>query len=603
MDATSRLFVQDLPPHCDETALRKHFSEYGVTDVQIPRRKTDKKKGRGFAFVGLESADAAKRAAKALNGAYWRTSKLRVAPAAKRRAPEVPKPPPKKKAKKVAPPPKERLAPTKRERFLELSGIKQEAPVAEDAPVERSEEAYDDQLDDLAYLKSKQDDAVAEESDGDDDDGNARVFLSNIPYGAGEEKIETLCEKYGSVSEVHLPIDSKSRKRKGFGFVTYVLPSDADRCVEGLHGSAFEGRVLTAKRAEMRPADHAPIRRTFADKRADERKQKASTEDQSREFISASAAQDAAAERAGASKAQLFDPTSSDAAVASTLAESAAQNEARTYFSTKGYALDASSKSRTALLVKNLPASTSVQDVRTLFAQSGVVNDVLLAPSHTSAIVEFEQPSEARTALKKLAYRAFDGTPLYVGWAPCKNEDSDEDVETSTIYVKNLAFSTTTQDLERHFGRAGTVRSVVFPGSADEGFANRGFGFVEFSSATDAAKALSLTELNGRTLVIESSKVSKKAASSSKKQSKLIVRNLAFAASQSDVRDLFGTFGPLKNVRVPKRYDGRARGFAFVEFERASDASSARRALGAAHLYGRHLVIDWADADDAKGVS
>ena len=600
-DGTSRLFVQDLPPHCDESALRKHFAEYGVTDVQIPRRKSDKKKGRGFAFVGLESADAAQKAVKALNGAYWRTSKLRVAPAAKRKAPEVPKPPPKKKAKKAVPPPKERLAPTKRERFLELAGIKQEAPVAEEAP-EKCEEAFDAGLDDLAYLRSKQDDVVADESD-EDDDGNARVFLSNIPYGASEEKIERLCERYGSVSEVHLPIDAKSRKRKGFGFVTYVLPSDADACVEGLHGAAFEGRVLTAKRAEMRPADHAPIRRTFADKRAEERKQKAATEaPSSREFVSASAAQDAAAERAGASKAQLFDATRSDAAVASTLAESAAQTEARTYFSTKGYALDASTKSRTALLVKNLPASTSVDDVRTLFAQSGVVNDVLLAPSRTSCIVEFEQPSEARTALKKLAYKAFDGTPLYVGWAPSRNEDSDDDVETSTIYVKNLAFSTTTHDLERHFGRAGKVRSVVFPGKADDGFANRGFGFVEFSRATDAAKALSLTDLNGRTLTIEASRVSKKAASSSKKQTKLVIRNLAFAATQSDVRDLFGTFGPLRNVRVPKRYDGRARGFAFVEFERPQDAASARRALGAAHLYGRHLVIDWAENEGA-GVS
>ena len=59
---------------------------------------------------------------------------------------------------------------------------------------------------------------------------------------------------------------------------------------------------------------------------------------------------------------------------------------------------------------------------------------------------------------------------------------------------------------------------------------------------------------------------------------------------------------PLKNVRVPKRYDGRARCFAFVEYEQASDAYSARRALGAAHLYGRHLVIDWAENEGA-GVS
>ena len=113
------------------------------------------------------------------------------------------------------------------------------------------------------------------------------------------------------------------------------------------------------------------------------------------------------------------------------------------------------------------------------------------------------------------------------------------------------------------------MRSVVFPGDKDEGLRTEVMDLSNFQSATDAAKALSLTELNGRTLVIESSKVSRKAASSSKKQSKLIVRNLAFAASQSDVRDLFGTFGPSKSVRVPKRYDGRARGFAFVEYERA----------------------------------
>ena len=80
----------------------------------------------------------------------------------------------------------------------------------------------------------------------------------------------------------------------------------------------------------------------------------------------------------------------------------------------------------------------------------------------------------------------------------------------------------------------------------------------------------------------------------------MVVRNLAFAASERDVRDLFGTFGPLKTVRVPKRYDGRARGFAFVEFIQASDALNARRALGAAHLYGRHLVIDWADGEDER---
>ena len=94
-----------------------------------------------------------------MNGAYWRTSKLRVAPAAKRKAPQPPAPPPTKKKKVQKPPQQERRTQTKRERFLELSGVKAPAPaaVAEAEATEKCEEAYDDSLDDLAYLRSKRD--------------------------------------------------------------------------------------------------------------------------------------------------------------------------------------------------------------------------------------------------------------------------------------------------------------------------------------------------------------------------------------------------------------------------------------------------------------
>lgn len=610
-DGTSRLFVQNLPPHCDEQALRKHFAAYGVTDVSIPRHKTDKKKGRGIAFVGLASAEAAQKAAKFLDGAYWRTSKLRVSSAEKRKdekrksARPVP---PAKRAKVTAAPEKPRLRQTRRERFMELSGVSvAAAPVVAEAVPEPSAEAFDAGLDDLAYLKSKQDAPPEEEAESDgEDDANARVFLANLPFDAPEEAIEALCEPYGAVSEVHLPIDKTTRQRKGFGFATFVLPSDADACVKGLHGSSFQGRVVTASRAEARPADHAPLKakHTFSEKRDAERKLKAASEapSKSREFISASAAQDAASTKAGVAKTALFDPLSKDAAVASTLAESAAQNEARSFFSTRGYALEASTRSRTALLVKNLPATTSTDDLRTLFGANGVVTDVILAPAKTTAIVEFEQPSEARAALKRLAYKQYDASPLYIGWAPLHREDSDDEgAATSTVFVKNLSFRTTVRALEKHFAGCGTVRSVVFPSKPDEGFANRGYGFVEFATASDASKALRLkAPLEGRVLVLALSEAPKTKASAKKKQTKLVVRNLAFAATERDVRDLFGTFGPLKTVRVPKRYDGRARGFAFVEFERASDALSARRALGAAHLYGRHLVIDWADGEDKR---
>ena len=78
-------------------------------------------------------------------------------------------------------------------------------------------------------------------------------------------------------------------------------------------------------------------------------------------------------------------------------------------------------------------------------------------------------------------------------------------------------------------------------------------------------------------------------------RTKLVVRNLAFATTAHDVKQLFESFGELRKVRLPKRFDGRHRGFAFVDFAATRDAKAAQAALKQAHLYGRHLVIEWAE--------
>jgi multiple RNA-binding domain-containing protein 1 len=58
------------------------------------------------------------------------------------------------------------------------------------------------------------------------------------------------------------------------------------------------------------------------------------------------------------------------------------------------------------------------------------------------------------------------------------------------------------------------------------------------------------------------------------------------------------TFGQVKRVTIPKKADGRSRGFAFVEFLTKQEAKSALEALAHTHLYGRHLVLDYAAQDD-----
>ena len=62
------------------------------------------------------------------------------------------------------------------------------------------------------------------------------------------------------------------------------------------------------------------------------------------------------------------------------------------------------------------------------------------------------------------------------------------------IYVGNLPFRSTTDDLERMFGEYGSVDSAAIITDRDTG-RSRGFGFVEMSSDDEAQRAID--ELNG----------------------------------------------------------------------------------------------------------
>jgi len=51
----------------------------------------------------------------------------------------------------------------------------------------------------------------------------------------------------------------------------------------------------------------------------------------------------------------------------------------------------------------------------------------------------------------------------------------------------------------------------------------------------------------------------------------------------------------LKSVRLPKKFDARTRGFAFLEFVSRHEAENAYNTLRHTHLLGRHLVLEWAE--------
>jgi RNA recognition motif-containing protein len=70
------------------------------------------------------------------------------------------------------------------------------------------------------------------------------------------------------------------------------------------------------------------------------------------------------------------------------------------------------------------------------------------------------------------------------------------------LYVGNLAYSVTNEDLEGLFSQAGKVDSAVVVVDKFSG-QSRGFGFVEMADSNDAARAIeefNETELKGRNI-------------------------------------------------------------------------------------------------------
>ena len=76
------------------------------------------------------------------------------------------------------------------------------------------------------------------------------------------------------------------------------------------------------------------------------------------------------------------------------------------------------------------------------------------------------------------------------------------------LYVGNLSFQTSSEDLQELFAQAGTVESASVVEDRDTG-RSRGFGFVEMSSKEEAEAAIAQfngKEFGGRSLTVNEAK-------------------------------------------------------------------------------------------------
>jgi RNA recognition motif-containing protein len=79
-----------------------------------------------------------------------------------------------------------------------------------------------------------------------------RLFVGNLSYHATEAELREHFSAAGPLSYVHLPTDRDSGRPRGFAFVEFHEPAQAEEAIRRFNNQPFQGRPLMVNEARAR---------------------------------------------------------------------------------------------------------------------------------------------------------------------------------------------------------------------------------------------------------------------------------------------------------------------------------------------------------------
>jgi RNA recognition motif-containing protein len=243
-----------------------------------------------------------------------------------------------------------------------------------------------------------------------------------------------------------------------------------------------------------------------------------------------------------------------------------------------------------------------------------------------SALVVYQHPKEAARSIRELHESQLDGRNIFVrewrqddggGDRNHTSGGSNSGADGRQLYVGNISYETTWQDLKDYFRQCGNVENADV--IEDSHGKKKGFGIVRFSNERDANNAirrLDGVEWLGRRLAVRFDKRDNDGAGPANDRRggqaeshsrgdgdscKLYVGNISYETSWQDLKDYFRPCGDVENAEIIEGSDGKKKGFGIVTFSNERDANNAIRRLDGVDFLGRRLSVRFDKRDNDGG--
>lgn len=280
-------------------------------------------------------------------------------------------------------------------------------------------------------------------------------------------------------------------------------------------------------------------------------------------------------------------------------------------------------KSGTAnIFIKNLDKTIDSKALHDTFSVFGPILSCRVAVDSSGVskgygFVQFEQEEAAQTAIEKVNGMLINDTQVYVGPFMRRQERDLAMAGTNfnNVYVKNLTDTTSDEDLRKEFGAFGPISSAVVMRDADG--KSKGFGFVNFDNADDAAKAvesLNGKRINGKEWYV--GRAQKKSEREAELRLKfellqrermeklqgvnLYLKNLDDDFDDEKLKELFAAFGTITSCKVMRDPNGQSKGSGFVAFSSPDEASRAVNEMNGKMMGSKPLYVAMAQRKDER---